>query len=307
MKIQPIIVVLLLLCLGLPARAQTPSDAIMMPKGELCLAAVYEHSTFDEYWEGTLLRTNATIATVNRNAIMPMFAFGIFDRLNLLAGLPYVETFSTVPNGGKFAGAKGWQDVSLNLKAEVIRQEKEKATLSVLAVAGFSTPVSNYLSDYRPYSIGSGTNQLSLRGILQYEFRSGLYGRVSGAYLWRGQTEAERDYYYNNGSYYTAWMDVPSAWNVDLVAGAWLFDYALRLEAVYTGLRSTTGDDIRAYNAPQPTNKVNFDQLSLTGQYYFKNGLKGLGLLASFSHTLNGRNVGKATGFGAGLTYQFKL
>lgn len=50
-----------------------------------------------------------------------MLAFGIYDRLNLLDGLLYVKTASTVPNGGKFAGAKGFQDLSLALKAENIK------------------------------------------------------------------------------------------------------------------------------------------------------------------------------------------
>ena len=238
--------------------------------------------------------------------VTPMLAFGIFDRLNLLAGLPYVKTASTVPNGGKFAGAKGFQDLSLALKAEIIKQKTAGGELAFLTTVGFSTPVTNYLSDYRPYSIGFGANELSLRGILQYQFNNGIYARGSLAYLWRGQTEAERDYYYNNGSYYTAWMDVPSAWNFDVVAGVWLFDYSFKLEATYTGLKSTSGDDVRPYNAPQPTNKVDFDQLGIFGQYYFKK-LKGLGVLAYVSQVINGRNTGKSTRFGAGLTYQFKL
>lgn len=286
--------------------AQTPSDAIMMKQRETCVAVVYENSSFDEYWEGTLLRTNGTIATVKRNMVAPQIAIGILDKLNLLAMAPYVQTKSTEPNGGKFAGAAGFQDLSLALKGELLNKKMGPGKLAALATVGFSTPMTNYLSDYRPYSLGNGTTEYSFRGILQYKLDNGLYARAALAYLLRGETKAERDYYYNNGSFYTPWMDVPSAWNYNAVAGIWLLSDKLKLELNYMGLQSTSGDDIRPYNAAQPTNKVDMDVLGASAQYYFKKP-KGLGVLAYFSQTLNGRNVGKSTQFGAGITYQFKI
>ncbi|MCB0521079.1 MAG: transporter [Lewinellaceae bacterium] len=288
------------------SKAQTPSDAIMMHQRESCAALIYEHSWFDHYWEGTKLRTNGTIETVKRNTFLPMIAIGIFDQLNLLIGAPYVQTASTEPNGGYFNGAKGFQDLSLALKGEILNLQLGMGKLALLATAGFSTPMTNYLSDYQPYSIGFGANEYSLRGILQYKLDMGFYGRVAAAYLLRGQTEAERDYYYNNGSYYTAWMDVPNAWNYNAVAGIWMLGNSLKLEANYLGIKSTSGDDIRPYNAAQPTNKVSFDQVGISAQYYPK-AAKGLGALAYFSQKINGRNTGKSSQFGVGLTYQFKI
>lgn len=287
-------------------RAQTPTDAIMMKQRESCFALIYDHGAFDKYWEGGYLRSNGTIATVRRNTVLPMVAIGFFDRLNLIAAAPYIQTESSEPNGGKFAGAKGFQDLSLALKAEVVNRQAEKGELAFLATLGFSTPLTNYLSDYRPYSIGFGANELSLRGILQYKWNNGLYARAALAYLWRGQTKAERDYYYNNGSYYTAWMDVPSAWHYQGTLGKWMLDNSLKIEAVYTGLRSVSGDDIRPYIAPQPTNKVHEGLLGASAQYYFSKP-KGLGLLAYFSQMLSGRNTGKPSIFGGGITYQFKI
>jgi hypothetical protein len=35
--------------------------------------------------------------------------------------------------------------------------------------------------------------------------------------------------------------------------------------------------------------------------------LKGFGVLTTFSHMLTGRNMGKFTNAGAGITYQFKV
>lgn len=305
-NVLPALLLALFLHIAPGLTAQTPSDAIMMKQREVCVALVYDHSAFDQYWEGRLLRENATIATVSRNSGMAMLAAGIVKKLNVLAGLPYVGTQSSEPNGGKFAGASGLQDLSLALKYEILNKPLGKGKIAALSVLGFSTPVSNYLSDYRPYSIGFGATELSLRGIVQYELNNGLYARGAAAFLRRGQTEAERNYYYNNGSYYTPWMDVPNAWNYHLVLGKWLLAYHLRLEAAFAGLRSVSGDDIRPYAAPQPTNRVMEEQVSLFGQYYFQKP-KGLGVLAYYGRVVNGRNTGKSATFGLGATYQFML
>lgn len=287
-----------------PLNAQTLTDAIMMKKGEICFGLVYENSQFDHYWEGTLLRTNGTIETVTRKTILPMAAIGLINGVNLIVSLPYVQTYSSEPNGGKFAGASGFQDLGIALKATMIDHTYAKGKLSVLFTGGYSTPFTNYLSDYRPYSIGFGADEISGRAIAEYKNNNEFFGRLSLGYLHRGLTRAERDYYYNDGSYFTDLMNVPSAWNYNLVVGKWLFDSTLRLEADYTGLVSTSGDDIRPYNAPQPTNKVNFGQAGIFAQYYFPN-IQGMGILMGFTQRLNGRNTGKIRAFRFGLTYQF--
>ncbi|MBK5279648.1 MAG: transporter [Bacteroidia bacterium] len=287
-------------------QAQTPLDAIMMKQRESCFALVYDEGKFDQYWEGKNLRTNATIATVNRQTVLPLMAIGVHNKVNLIVAVPYVKSFSSELNGGKFAGAKGFQDLNLALKGEIVNKQVGKGKLAALATIGYSTPITNYLSDYRPYSIGFGANEVSLRGIVQYKLAMGIYVRGAMAYLWRGQTQIERDYYYNNGSYYTTWMDVPNAWSYNGVVGIRTLKNSLLLEANISGLNSTSGDDIRKYNAAQPTNKVDSEQLGFQAQYYF-NKVKGLGLLTYYYQVINGRNVGKVSGFGIGGTYVFKI
>lgn len=286
--------------------AQTPTDAVMMKQRESCFALIYDHGSFDEYYEGTDLRTNGTIATVSRNTILPMIAIGVHDRINLIIATPYVKTESSEPNGGKFEGAKGFQDISFAVKGEILNKQIAIGKLAALATVGYSTPMTNYLSDYMPYSLGFGADEWSFRGIVHYRLDMGVYARVTASYLWRGQTKAERDYYYNNGSYYTAWMDVPNALHYNAVTGIWLFDNSFKLEAGYTLVKCTSGDDIRKYNAAQPTNKVESGQIGFTTQYYFKK-IKGLGLLAYYSQVINGRNAAKIQNVGGGVTYQFKL
>ncbi len=291
---------------SISANAQTPADAIFMQQGEACVLLNLDLGRFDQYWEGENLRYNETIAQVRRNTVLPMAAIGIFEKLNFYVGLPHVQTSSSEPNGGRFQGAKGFQDLILALKYGVYNKSSEKGEFSVNISGGYSTPATNYLSDYLPYSLGFGADEWNLRAILQYRFTNGLYFRTSGAHLWRGYTEAERDYYYNNGSYYTALMDVPNAWNYQFIAGKWFLNSSLKIEAAYNGLKSTSGDDIRKYNAAQPTNKVEFDQVGISAQYYFPQ-IKGLGLQTYYNQIINGRNMSKSGNFGFGITYQFNF
>jgi len=295
---------LLFACSGIVqlSSAQTPTDGLMMPKGEICVAVVYEDAQWDHYWEGTYLRTNGNIGTFDRKMLMPMIVGGITDDINVIVSLPYVKTSAS---GGQIAGIDGFQDFAISLKARFVDKKMEKARLMAFGNLSFSTPASNYLSDYMPFSLGFGANELGIRLIGQYELDKGPYLRASVAYLVRGTTEAERDYYYQDGSFYTSTMDVPNAWNGQVALGSWFLDKKLRVEANLTMLNSTSGDDIRVYNSPQPTNKVEFDQVGGLAQYYLKKG-GGLGFLAYYNHMFSGRNMGQFSGYGLGVTYQFK-
>lgn len=293
----------MLLCAGM-LYGQTFSDAIMMKKKEICFAFMFDQGKWDQYWEGSTLITNMNIGTFTRNTYMPMIAYGITDKLNVLLITPYVKTHS---NGGQLAGVRGFQDVNIGVKYEAFKKDFGKHRVSALAVAQFGTPMTNYLSDYMPYSLGLGTQELTGRIIGQYEFNKMVYLRGSAAYVWRGQTEVERSYYYANGSYYTTYMDVPSAVNYQAIVGGWALNHNLRLEVIYNVLNCVSGDDIRRWNMPQPTNKMEVTQAGFFAQYYLKaiGPLKGFSLMASYNQVLEGRNMGKSTNFGGGITYQF--
>lgn len=281
--------------------AQTPLDGLMMPKGEICVAVVYEDANWDKYWEGTYLRTNQNVGTFNRKMVIPMIVGGITDKINVIVSLPYVKTSAS---GGQMAGVEGLQDFGISLKAQLVDHTEGKGKLKVFSTLSFSTPASNYLADYLPFSLGFGANETGLRAIGLYELDKGPYFRISGAYLHRGATQAERNFYYEDDAFYTSTMDVPDAFHAQVSLGSWFFQKKLRVEASLTSLRCASGGDIRAYNSPQPTNKVDFDRLEGFAQYYFNN-VKGLGVLAYYNHMFSGRNIGQFSGYGLGLTYQF--
>jgi hypothetical protein len=284
-------------------KAQLPWDEIMMGRGEICAAFMYEHSSWNQYWEGSYLRENANIGTFTRQMGMPMIAMGLTKKINIITSLPYV---STNASGGTQAGQSGIQDLSMSAKVDWLEGQFGPGRLLFLTNAQFSTPIGNYLSDYMPFSIGAGAPEIGIRGIGGYKMDNGIVFRASLAYLWRGQTEIERDYYYQDGSVYSSFMNVPNALNFHGAIGYWTLDNRLRLEATYMSLNCLTGDDIRSYNRPQPTNKMEVSQVGAWVQYYI-NSEKGLGALAYVNHTVGGRNMGKATTIGMGITYQFKV
>ena len=80
MKIFP----LLFLLAWLPAalHAQSIDDGIMMRKHELFTGFVYSHDRWDEYWEGSLKRSNGNIGTVTTQTSTWSANYGITNRLN---------------------------------------------------------------------------------------------------------------------------------------------------------------------------------------------------------------------------------
>lgn len=283
--------------------AQLPFDEIMMPKGEICLAVIGEQGTWSRYWEGTYLRENANIGTFTRQMLMPMVAMGLTKKINIIASLPYI---STDASGGTQVGQSGLQDLSVSMKVDWLQHRVGSGRIFFLTNTHFSTPVGTYLSDYMPFSIGAGAPEIGIRGIAGYKLDNGLFVRGAVAYLWRGQTEIERSFYYQDGAVYSPFMNVPNAVNFHAAIGYWAFENRLRLETTFQSINCLTGDDIRSYNRPQPTNKMDFSQVGFWAQYYIKAD-KGLGAIAYYNQTIAGRNVGQATSIGLGLTYQFKV
>lgn len=296
---------IIMLCIGyIPSiHAQTPTDAIFMPKGQICLAAIYGHETWDEYWEGTLKRENGNIGTLTRQTILPMFALGLHDRINVLAALPWMKTEASA---GQVTGASGLQDWSIWLKGDLMNLPLGNNNLALLATASLSGPASNYLPDFAPFNLGLGCIESSLRLMLHYEMEKGPYARLHGAYHLRGTSTIERDYYYTTHGVYSDQVNIPEAVTYGAVLGTWLFGKSMRVQAAFDGLNTLGGFDIRRQDAGFPSNKMLFTRVGLDAQYHFS-FLPGLGVVASGSRILTGRNVGQSTALSFGVIYFFQI
>lgn len=297
--LRPLCICLLLLWAVL-AQAQTPDDGFVMGKSQICVALPYSYDSWTEYREGTLRRDNPNLGRVSRQAVMPMFALGLTDYLNLIVGLPYV---STRASQGVLRGHQGFQDIQIGLKARLLSLPMRVGSLACYALGSFSTPVSNYYPDYLPLSIGLGSTNLTGRGILQMQFNSGLFVTAAGAYTSRSNIELERDFYFDGGvPYYTNTVQMPAVADFRVALG--YVNTHIKANIACMGMNTLGGTDIRRNDMPFPSNNMDQTRIGAEIQYYLQ-GDKGLSLLAFGNYTLSGRNVGFSTAFGGGIAYQF--
>ncbi len=301
-NILPALVSLAMFLASPKISAQTPTDAIMMEKGQLCIAAIYGHDTWDEYWEGTLKRNNGNIGTLTRQSMAGMFSLGITDRVNVLGALPWMKTSASA---GQQVGVQGLQDWGVWVKARAFDLQLGGSSLGFYPVVGVTAPASNYLPDYMPFSLGLGSVEASLRGILIYEMSNGLYLRGHYAYHLRSNTTIERDFYYTTHAIYSDKVDMPNATTYGATLGALVINNKLKLEATYDGLKTLGGFDIRRQDGPFPSNKMIFTRIGGSAQYYIPIGKNELSVLATAGYVLSGRNMGQSTVFSGGVTYQF--
>lgn len=276
-------------------KAQMPHDAIYMNKNLACGALVYGSTYWSDYWENTLKRDNPNIGRLTTQSVTAMMAYGIKRDLNVIAMVPYVKTDASQ---GNLMGQQGMQDLSLFIKA------KTKAYHGIIAhgVVGVSTPVSNYVADFMPMSIGLGSTSLIARGILSYSLPMNLYLTSSLAYHARSKVKTDRDAFLGGGKLYNSdQVPVPDAFDA-----AFRFGYLKKdnqVEVFAEHFSCTRGDDILRNNMPFLTNDMTMTTVGIYGKYQ----PKSIGVNAKIAYVVDGQNVGQSTTLSVGLLYLFKV
>lgn len=278
--------------------AQTDMDAIMMNKKQFCNGFVYDHSSWDHYWEGTFKRNNENLGTVSTRAIMFMSAYGITDKLNILAAAPYVQTKASA---GTLHGMKGVQDLSLFIKWKLVSHSFGKNKISLFLLGGLSTPLTDYVIDFLPMSIGMGSTNLTAKGMIDYQWkRFTITG--SAAFIRRGNVKLDRDSYYDTQLHLTNEVKMPNAAQYQLRTG-YRGKYLLA-EALLTNWTTLGGFDITKNNMPFPSNRMNATMVGVNLKYTLKQ-FTNLSLLGGANYTIAGRNMGQATAYNVGAFYAF--
>jgi hypothetical protein len=293
---------LLTLVIGLFAimrlSAQTDVDGIMMSKKNFCTGFMYTYSSWEDYWEGKLKRNNLNLGTVSTQMIGWMGNYGITDKLNILASLPYVKTKASA---GTLHGVDGVQDLGLALKYKVWQKNIFNGKMAVFGVAGFSFPVTSYVADYQPLAIGMRSNNVTLRVIGDFEVNH-FFFTGAAAYILRSNITIDRDQYYTTELHNTNKVEMPNVANFHVRLG--YRGNTIGAEAVFMNLTTLGGFDITRNNMPFPSNRMN----ATSGGINLKcnpRALPGLSIMAGSSYVLTGRNVGQSLAFSGGLFYVF--
>ena len=242
----------LLVFFQLAANAQTDMDAIMMGQHNLCVGPTYSHSSWKNYWEGTMKRDNQNLGTVSANMYSIMGVYGITDRLNFLFGAPYI---STKASAGTLHNSRGIQDVSLWLKWMPVEKKIGKnSVFSVYGLAGFSTPLNNYQADYLPLTLGLHSTTASARLMFDYQHR-GFFATASGTYQYRNNIHIDRTSYYTTEMHITNEVEMPDMASYNVRTGFRSFRWIT--EVFFQQNRTLGGFDIRRNDMPFPSNRMN--------------------------------------------------
>jgi hypothetical protein len=280
-------------------KAQTPNDGLMMARHNWCSMLQYSHSSWNEYWEGTDRRVNANIGTVSTQSVMLMTNYGISDRLNVLAAVPYIRTDSDV---SYLNGQSGVQDLSVWVKFQPLEHYFSTSVFRLQVTGGLSTPVSKYVPDFQPFSIGLQSKTASLRAILHYKMDKGWYATAQAGHTWRSNAICDRDaFLYHNELIYSNEAPVPNM--VDATGRLGFITDKIQAEVNYEYFTGLTGDDIRYNDAPFVTNKMQASSVGAFVKYHFG----PLALQAGASQVFSGRNVGRSTTYSGAVFYIFQL
>jgi hypothetical protein len=286
------------MCAFMRLSAQTDVDGIMMSKNNFCTGFMYSYSSWDDYWEGKMKRDALNFAPVKTHMIGWMGNYGITRKLNLMASLPYVKTKATA---GTAHGVDGIQDLSVAVKYRALEKNVLNGKLAVMGVLGLSVPVSNYVADYLPLSIGLRSSTGTLRVIGDYEYKH-FFVTAAAAYVLRSNITIDRDAYYTTELHLTDKVAMPDVANFHLRLG--YRGKTIGAEAVFTNMTTLGGFDITRNNMPFPSNRMNATTAGV-GLKCNPRALPGLSIMAGAGYVLKGRNVGQATMFNGGLFYVF--
>ena len=285
------------------AFSQSFTDAEVMGKREVCLAAMYGHDSWDTYYEADIKRTNGNIGTLTRQTTLAAVVYGLSSKLTLIGKLPYLKI---APSQGTMISTSGFQDATLGLKYKLPILDKG-ITLSAFVMSYGSTPTNNYNTELGPMSLGANCNEWANRLMLEARHSgSGLFVRPWLSYHMRGMCTLERTYYFTEEGYYSDQVNVPDQWQMALTLGSRFLDNNLRIEASLMKIESIGGADIRRYEMPFPGTGMDATTVSGLVQYY-PQFLPALGIQFSYMKGIDGRNVGISTAWSTGLMYRFSI
>ena len=298
----------LLLSLGVAAslsvslQGQTIDDHIMLRGRELQTANLYSHDSWDQYWEGTVKRTNGNIGRITTDSNVVTANYGLNDRLNVMAMVPYVWTNASQ---GVLHGIQGFQDLTLAAKWNFLDKPwTSHGALKAFLVVSGGLPMTDYNPELLPLSIGMGSTRVSWRGTLNFQSNPGWFATSTTAYTWRSEVELDRPYFFTDGEFVMSdQVDMPNVLDTTASAG-FMGKGGLMTAVMLTKQNTLGGGDIRRQDMPFLSNSMDFFRVGAMVMHPIPK-LAPLAFHVALGHTFDGRNVGESTTSTFGLLYTF--
>ena len=272
--------------------AQSPVSGFMSAKGKGAIAVSY---TTEKYNEVYLVPEKVNAVPVFNEVVNTSFTiyatYGITNKLEAVIGLPYIESKGKGESAFLAANGienkrSGVQDISAFIKYKVFSNRLQESTLAIILSAGVQTPVGAYKADEGLQSIIAIGNK-STKGmglaIVQIKSDKGLF--LTG-----------------QAGYRIATNNVPNAFISEIKAGYAASKIYLDVWAAFQN--SSKGTDILqpGFELFFPATKVNYSRV---GGTIYAPIYKGFGANIGFNAYVAGRNLGKSTGYSAGLVYNY--
>ena len=242
-------------------------------------------------------RDNQNLGTVSTQTYSVMGNYGVTDKLNLLFGVPYIKTNASA---GTMKGMQGVQDLSLFVKWMPIEKEMLGGVFSLYGVGGVSFPLTNYVADYMPLSIGMRSKTATGRLMADYQTGS-FFVTASGTYILRDKIKIDRTSYYTTQMHYSNDVTIPDGGNINVRSG--IRNERLIAEAVLNSFTTYGGFDISRNNMPFPSNKMNVTTVGINFKYVVLPRKNEVSIAGGYNTVVAGRNVGQASSVYGSIYY----
>ena len=265
--------------------AQVAVDGFMRGAGRTSASVSFSTESYDEYWQGTTLRSNPNLGTISTQSVGLYVSGGITDYVDVILSLPYI---SAQPSAGNWASQSGLQDLGAAVKVRPLHLEVPEGNLSVIAAGSITTPVGDYIPD-APVAIGHYSTNFDSRVVVNYNTTFGGFATLQGGYIHRSNVDVDRGYT----------VAVPDA--VDFIGKLGYYTGPFYVDAWMQRQNAQSGTNLSP-QAPFPTNKQSYTKIGATA-YYSLPWVENLGVSVGFGTVLDGINVGKAMRISGGISY----
>ncbi|MGY5352055.1 hypothetical protein ACXGQW_05760 [Wenyingzhuangia sp. IMCC45533] len=286
---------LALLGFNASVQAQGYIDGFFSEQGALSVTTSYTRGSFDEFYFGKEkknLDDETPFDEITQDIYDVYAKYEVAADLVAFVNIPFIVADA----GGKVdpingeTSVSGIQDIALGLKYRIHEFEFETSDLSILSGLTFGIP-----GDYEPngiLSIGSGSFNTDFTTGLHLNTEVGFFSTVLASYSYRDDAQGNGDFDVPNAFLATAKIGYASSL---FYADAWI-DHSNSL----SGIDISDAD----FGGRFPATEVEYTRVGAT---LYKKFVENFGASVGFGTVLDGRNVGKATTFSAGLTYDIQL